>query len=632
MRAGGSISARTGGDRMAAIRVATGAGLSRVVAVLALVISTAAAVFAANHPFGSHPQTYAAGAITPNHVGQATQDQAVRDFYDAWKARYLKQDCGAGRYVVLSNTQPDNLTVSEAHGYGMVLTALMAGHDPDARAIFDGMLAYFHEHPSVFTPNLMAWYQKKSCASAEGGDSASDGDLDIAYALLLADKQWGSCGAIDYAAQAQQVLDAIEVGELDATKQYVRLGDWTTPGEPQTYNATRSSDFMPGHLRAFANASGDAVWTDVLDQTYAVFDTLQTIHSPLTGLLPDFIADPLGSPAPVAPDFLEGPNDGDYDYNACRDPWRLGTDFLMAGEARAQTAVQRLTTWFRSATGNDPGNIKAGYQLDGTLSPDADYRSMAFVAPLGVGAMTDAGNQAWLNGIWDLVVATPLDAEGYFENTLKLLGMIVMSGNWWTPPAVAGGCMPQSTPLCTDGGYVADLDIKIGGLTAGPSSQSLKIKGTLFFPLGIPAAAPYTDGAQLLVEDVGSGNAAVFEVSRFTTPVPPLASGGCGGGADGWVTKGTRSSYRNRTTAMDPPLCTPGSSRGLNLLKYKGADTVELAFQVKARNAAIAAPVGPLRATWVLGSTQADSDNGRCAISAPVACAANGSGSSVRCR
>jgi hypothetical protein len=208
------------------------------------------------------------------------------------------------------------------------------------------------------------------------------------------------------------VLDAIEIGELDATGQYIRLGDWTTPGEPQTYDATRSSDFMPDHLRAFASASGNTVWTDVLDHSYAVFDALQMTHSPLTGLLPDFIADPLGSPAPVAPHFLEGPNDGAYDYNACRDPWRLGTDFLVAGEARAQTALQRITNWFRSTTGDDPGNIKAEYRLDGTLSPGADYRSMAFVAPLGVGAMTDATNQAWLNDLWDLVVRrrwTPRD-------------------------------------------------------------------------------------------------------------------------------------------------------------------------------------------------------------------------------
>jgi|GEM_PF-3876569 len=46
---------------------------------------------AVHHPFGSHEVPYAAGAILPSHVSQAALDQAVRSFYDAWKACYLEQ-------------------------------------------------------------------------------------------------------------------------------------------------------------------------------------------------------------------------------------------------------------------------------------------------------------------------------------------------------------------------------------------------------------------------------------------------------------------------------------------------------------------------------------------------------------
>lgn len=585
---------------------------------------------AQNHPFGSHPTSYAAGSILPNHLAPAALDQATGDFYDAWKGRFLEQTCGAGRYVVEAKTQSGNLTVSEAHGYGMVLAALMAGHDPDARAIFDGMFAFYREHPSVFTPSLMAWYQRRSCADSQGGDSATDGDLDIAYALLLADKQWGSCGPIDYAAAAATILAGIESGEVDGSGSYLRLGDWTDPGDATYYQATRSSDFMPDHLRAFAAASANPVWMNVLDHTYAVFDSLQVNHSPATGLLPDFIADPLGTPAPVAPDFLEGPNDGAYDYNACRDPWRLGTDFLVSGDARARTAVQRITTWIRGATGDDPGNIKAGYQLDGTLSPDADYRSMAFVAPLGVGAMADGGNQAWLNAVWDLVDGTPLDAEAYYENTLKLLAMIVMSGNWWTPQAVSGGCVPPlATPLCTGGGALGNVKLKLAGLTAAPGGQSVTLKASLFFPAGIPAASPYVDGAQLRIEDLGNGNASVYELSRFTTPVPAQAAGVCDAG-DGW--DAARNLYRNRSGAFDPPACTAGSANGLDQIRYTPRGPYDLDLQLKARHAIVAAPVGPLRLTWVLGATQAASDGGRCALSPSITCASNGSGSVRKCQ
>lgn len=71
----------------------------------------------------------------------------------------------------------------------------------------------------------MAWFQTKSCTSAEGADSASDGDLDIAYPLLLADKQWGSCGAIDYAAEAQQVRARSAAPPCAAAEPFTALRD-----------------------------------------------------------------------------------------------------------------------------------------------------------------------------------------------------------------------------------------------------------------------------------------------------------------------------------------------------------------------------------------------------------------------
>jgi endo-1,4-beta-D-glucanase Y len=403
------------------------------------------------HPFGSHPMPYAAGIIRPSHVSQATLDQRVRDFYDAWKSRFLRQTCGAGHWIVTTATDANNLTVSEGHGYGMMLMALMAGHEPDARQIFDGMFDYFRAHPTEFHDHLMAWYQDASCTTpADSRDSAADGDLDIAFALLLADRQWGSCGAINYLLEAQQVLRDVKDGDIDVSGRYVLLGDWVGPSESaKYYAATRSSDFMPDHTRSFEAATGDATWSAVRDRTYEIVDALQAGFSPVTGLLPDFVKNPLTAPAPVAGGFLEGPNDGRYSYNACRDPWRLGVDAIVSGDARAKTAAQRINAWIRAATGGDPAAIKSGYKLDGTMIGGADYLSMAFVAPLGVGAMVDAANQAWLNDLWDLVVATPAATDGYYENTLKLLAMIAMSGNLWAPERVAAG--PCSAPTLTPG-------------------------------------------------------------------------------------------------------------------------------------------------------------------------------------
>ncbi len=147
--------------------------------------------------------------------------------------------------------------------------------------------------------------------------------------------------------------------------------------------------------------------------------------------MPDFIQNLNSTPQPAAPSYLEGPYDGQYNYNACRDPWRIGIEYLLSADPRAKAAADAINTWIRNKTGNDPAAIHAGYYLNGADLPDNDYISMAFVAPLGVSAMVDSSNQAWLNSVWNLVVNQPLDA--YYEDTLKLLAMLVMSGNWWSP-------------------------------------------------------------------------------------------------------------------------------------------------------------------------------------------------------
>jgi endo-1,4-beta-D-glucanase Y len=379
----------------------------------------------ASQPFGGATADYADGAILPD---RDNLERAVRDFYDRWRDNYLEQGCGDGRWYVATG-HDNGMTVSEAHGYGMIVMAYMAGHEPDAKEIFDGMVAYYTDHPSEITPSLMAWSQDHSCNNNNGAASASDGDLDIAYALLLADKQWSSGGAIDYRGEAERILDGIRSGEIDGGGSYVLLGDWVNGAH---YDATRTSDFMPSHLESFATATGDPVWRQIADRTYDMIETLQSEHAPDTGLLPDFVTSPTTDPTPAYPGFLENPTDGDYSYNACRDPWRIALDFLINGDARARAAAGRMNAWIRAETGGDPWAILPGYQLDGD-SLGRDYDDMAFIAPFGVAAMVDADNQAWLNSLWDAVVAA--GDGGYFGDTIKLLSMIAMSGNWWAPEA-----------------------------------------------------------------------------------------------------------------------------------------------------------------------------------------------------
>ncbi len=266
------------------------------------------------------------------------------------------------------------------------------------------------------------------------GVQRSTEDLDIAYALLLADRQWGSSGAIDYRSEAARIARAIVRSETEAERRYVLLGDWVTPGDPQYYTATRSSDFMPGHFDSFAEVLGDDSWNRLRDGGYQIFAALQRDVSPKTGLIPDFIRGPVERPTPVEPGFLEREVDGEYSFNACRVPFRLGVHYLVTGDDRAREALQKINAWLREKTGGDPSLITAGYWLDGDSLPRSEYTDMSFVSPFGVGAMVDAANQDWVDALWEAVRWSP--GGSYYGDTLRVLSMIAMSGNWWAPDAV----------------------------------------------------------------------------------------------------------------------------------------------------------------------------------------------------
>ncbi|MDQ6419596.1 hypothetical protein RB620_09150 [Paenibacillus sp. LHD-117] len=68
----------------------------------------------------------------------------------------------------------------------------------------------------------------------------------IAYSLLMADKQWGSDGSIDYSGEAVKVINAIMESEVHPEHFHLQLGDWVSisNSEPSFKPATRLSDII----------------------------------------------------------------------------------------------------------------------------------------------------------------------------------------------------------------------------------------------------------------------------------------------------------------------------------------------------------------------------------------------------
>ena len=384
---------------------------------------------------------YSPGSIAPS-VSRSEATEALTGFYEQWKQTYFARGCGEdrayvnirgdGRRTIGGGAAAKSITVSEAHGYGMLILVMMSRLDPEAQSEFDAMLRYFLDHQADSGRGLMAWNQVEGCVNSvkeEGGYSATDGDVDIAYALLLADQVWGSNGAFDYAAEARVAMDAILSRIVSPSGDFLTIGDWAQ--QRRRYrNATRSSDFATAQLAAFAAATGDPRWRSVADKTYEIIAAIRRDHSADTGLMPDFIVGLDDVPRPADPNFLESTRDGAFSWNAARYPWRVAMDYLLNGDPRAADAIGPFNDWAEAITKGDPARFSQGYQLDGTAIPRAGRGGLVFVSMLGPAAMIDADKQAWLDAIWARLVATGIGEGDYYGNTLKLLSMIVMTGNW----------------------------------------------------------------------------------------------------------------------------------------------------------------------------------------------------------
>uniref|UniRef100_UPI0010F736E6 glycosyl hydrolase family 8 n=1 Tax=Chitinivorax sp. B TaxID=2502235 RepID=UPI0010F736E6 len=390
---------------------------------------------------------YASGVIRPNHVSQSQLEQATVAFYQSWKSRYLKpRPKFNDQYYVYYGGEDGKYNVSEGQGFGMLVTMQMAGKDAEARRYFDGLTRLYRAFPSSTDKGLMAWVQtidnngNMVNLSRLGSSAATDGDMDAAFALLLADKTWGSNGAINYKAEALKTLAALKRSIVHKQNKFLKVGDWAEDGNEPMGRLTRFSDYMFNHLRAFYQATGDAFWRDVLDLAYSIALQVQHDYSANTGLLPDFaLRQSNGRFAPPPGKVLEADTDNKYAWNACRIPLRFAMDYLLTGDARALPILNTLNNWIRSNSGERADHVMAGYDLSG--KPLANYSSLAFSAPFAVSAMVSNNNQAWLNKLWDHISKT--DDKSYYADSIKMLSMIAVSGLW---RGIEGNPTPTPTP------------------------------------------------------------------------------------------------------------------------------------------------------------------------------------------
>lgn len=412
-----------------------------------------------NYPF---PQQIDYNGISPNTQSAAKNNEAVGKYYDAWKASFLRKAATGGYYVHGADTDGHGKGTSESHGYGMVITALMAGHDKKAKVEFDGLWKFFNSHRSTLNAELMGWKIDNKEASSKYS-SATDGDMDIAYGLLLADKQWGSAGAINYRQEAIDMINkGLKVSDYHPSSHRLMLGDWDI--KPFT---SRSSDWMPGHLRAYQEATGDAAWDHAINEIYDMVDEINADNSE-TGLMPDFVTGKVATPDLNNDNLTGEKNSGNYFYNAARTPMRLAMDYIHNGEARSKEASDQLTSWAKTQIGKRYNFNKyySGYTVDGVVLSGAKYTDTVFIAPVVVAASVDPANQQLVNAGWKFIKN---NKDNYFSDTVNLLSMLALTGNWWAPNQVdsVASTVPQAISKLADTNVNEPVDITLQGIDDG---------------------------------------------------------------------------------------------------------------------------------------------------------------------
>jgi endo-1,4-beta-D-glucanase Y len=342
--------------------------------------------------------------------------------YTKWKTDLVTSDGANGNLRVKrpnSSGAEVNSSNSEGIGYGMLLAVYQNDQDT-----FDKFWKYANQW--LDSNKLMNWYINAEGTQVLGMGAASDGDEDMAFALIMADARWGGKGSLstNYIDAAKTLLGNMWAHEVDHKRNEVLMaGDQFPDG-----SVINISYFAPAYYRVFARVSGQSGWNTTADTSYTVIAaTLNSQNGNASnGLVPAW-STPAG--VPMAP---SGTSDPTYhQLDSCRTPFRLGEDYCWNAEPRALTYLQKIDSFYSGVT---VAAMVDGYDLNGNPHPQfvnsGGPRAASFVGPAGVGAMTTGSTYAKLRDDAYASVATLQDLAGstYYQESWTVLSLQMMTG------------------------------------------------------------------------------------------------------------------------------------------------------------------------------------------------------------
>jgi endo-1,4-beta-D-glucanase Y len=351
--------------------------------------------------------------------------------------------------------------VSEGIGYGMLIMVYMDNATNNTQAKFDKLWQCYQNN--LDGNGMMNWkISGFSGIYGDGQNGATDGDIDVAFALALASFQWGGT----YKAAATNLLAKIWAKEVDQTNKVLYPGDaFTDPRNP--------SYFITAAMGMFGQNSFDSHdWASIKTGCYSL---LSKAANSTSGLVPDW-CDVSGTAN------SRGPT---YTFDAARTPWRMALAYCWYGDAGAKTIAGKMNTWIQSSTGGDPSKIMSGYNLNGTqiAGTAGSYNLPTYIGPFACAAMVDNASQTWLNASYTRL-CTFIDNDNYYNQCLKVLSLLLLTGN----------CLDFSTAT-------PKTAFKITTTVSPAGAGSITVS---------PNQATYTSGASVIITAAPTGTTNKF--------------------------------------------------------------------------------------------------------------------------
>jgi endo-1,4-beta-D-glucanase Y len=431
----------------------------------------ATAIFSSQLPKYPFPQNikYPFGLMS----GKITSDK-VKTWYDAWKKKYL-QECNGN---LRPGVDPLTNSLVEAQGFAMVAVAYMGDKET-----FDKLYAYYKIKCTSSGCGLMGW--KQTCDGWVDQGSATDGDVDVASALIVADWQWPNEG---YADKAKSVITNLKKVVTTCSGVYSLCGGCGGGSPWGGCNETDISYYSPAFFRYFAKVSGDDSWTKLADDTHTIRDAAANAT---TGLVPDWQT--------VSGTAGAGGRKGYFSFDAIRAPYKQTLDYLWNGNVKGLSWGKKISSW---AYGIGVNTIKDEYQLNGTAM--GSNHNLAAVGSLAVAAMTNTQQ------VLDAFVeeSMKLRDDYWYSGYLGNLYLLALTGNMWNPEIVHDntGATPDGIRTNSSPGRVR---IKIGakrGLTVSGLSDRACITITTFTGQRLRRAISFNkEGVSLDISTMGSG-------------------------------------------------------------------------------------------------------------------------------